>query len=264
MAPLSLEAAEPRMAAPPAVTRLGHPAALGHVALLSDARDRVAALPLDSAWRPSDPELDRLVAVPTRLGAARVELRRGATPEVGLIASGNWLAATVYRALTGVVADAARDAWDDAGMRLPPGAVARVDATVDLRQDTLSVTVFTAVPTTPQQRQAAQIHALASHLGADARDVAWLCGAHELLAGHQPFDALVGVTLVGEGLRPWLTLRYPGAPPAAARDFRDGLGPLVATDDPLGRWLADAPPATCTLELRAGGGPPRVSVEIPG
>lgn len=262
MPPLPLDAAAPPLHTAPAVQRHGHPNARGFVVTLSSARDQISALSSESAWRPSDPELERLVAVPDRLGAGIVELRQGDTPELGLVATGGWSRATVYRAITDVVVDTARDAWDDALTRLPPGPIARVEATVDLRQDKLGVTMFATLATTPPQRQTAQVQSLAAHIGLDDRDAAWLCGAHELLTRQRPYDVLVGLTLAGDGLRPWVILRYRGAPTAAARGFRESLGPLVSPEDPLGTWLAGEPPATGTLELRAGGGAPRISVEV--
>jgi len=246
---------------PLAGARLGRPDALAREGALDVVRERISALPMSSTWRPSDPELAWATAALDGLGAQTVRLWETRLPSLELEARGPWTDADVGGVLARTVQPEIRRAFEDAGMRLPPGPTVRATADIDLRSDAASLTLARAVSVGPDALLTAQLQALCEHLGVEEAGTRWLASVHQnLVRSHQRVE--ISLTVRPSTLRRWVAVRYLAPPIAAARAVRGSVGVDPRNDPELDALLEARPGDTLeAIEVRvASQGGPRVRV----
>lgn len=247
---------------PIATQRIGRPSARGQHTTLVLARRALSLRPLAEPWRPSDVELDRIATFLSALDLQRIELRQTSTPGVALIGRGTWTMGAVAAALAHLVDPQVLVGWQQALALLPIGPIVRVEAAVDGRTDKTSFHPAMALQTTPEAPLTAQVRTLCEHLNLPEADQRWLLSVHNNLTCFEPRTVLATVSMVGDSLRPWLILRYPDAPVAAARAVRASVGQDPALDDELDALIAMLDRPDVTVEVRAARQRgPRVGVE---
>ena len=242
------------MPTPPSIQRVGIHAAHGWPATRVLARRALSVRPLADPCRPSDAELDRIDWAFDLLGSTRVLVLQTATPGVELVAAGRWTLARVREALAHFVDASTATELENLLSGPAIGEVVRVVGAVDGRTDRTTFRLASELATTPAQPHLAE--RLCTALCIPAESVRWLSSVHHNLTRHSARTSLIQLDVVDDGIRPWLTMRYPDCPPAAAQAVRSSL---AAAGGPLPALPASAP---LTLEVRvADQGAPRLGLE---
>ena len=141
-----------------------------------------------------------------------------------LEASGAWSRRALLGTLGPLVRAEAAAAWEQAIARVPPGPIVRVTPTVDLRTDTFAVHVTMRIVEQSGDDVPAQILSLATHMGLP-EPVGQSLAADQQAMARAGAVPEVQLTLVRDGLRPWLGLRFVVAPEVASLvRGRYGLG----------------------------------------